>query len=37
VVPPLLREFGPQLIVSQHGCDTHRSDPLANLELTIDG
>src|SRR6202011_4219524 len=34
---PLLREFGPQLIVSQQGCDTHRSDPLANLELTIDG
>ena len=37
VVPPLLREFGPQMIVSQHGCDTHRTDPLANLELTIDG
>ena len=36
VVPPLLREWSPQLIVSQHGCDTHRSDPLANLELTID-
>jgi Histone deacetylase domain len=36
VVPPLLREWGAQLIVSQHGCDTHRSDPLANLELTID-
>jgi acetoin utilization protein AcuC len=37
VVPPLLREFGPQMIVSQHGCDTHWSDPLANLQLTIDG
>jgi acetoin utilization protein AcuC len=36
VVPPLLREFGPQVLVSQHGCDSHRSDPLANLELTID-
>ena len=36
VVPPLLREFGPQMIVSQHGCDTHWSDPLANLQLTID-
>ncbi|MDQ2812155.1 MAG: acetoin utilization protein AcuC [Actinomycetota bacterium] len=37
VVPPLLREFSPQLLVSQHGCDTHWSDPLASLELTIDG
>src|SRR5208282_3382485 len=36
VVPPLLREFAPQILVSQHGCDTHWSDPLANLELTID-
>jgi acetoin utilization protein AcuC len=37
IVPPLLREFQPQLLVSQHGCDTHWMDPLANLELTIDG
>src|SRR5271170_7819925 len=36
VVPPLLREFAPQILVSQHGCDTHWSDPLANLELTVD-
>jgi len=36
VVPPLLREFGPQVLVSQHGCDSHWSDPLTNLELTID-
>jgi acetoin utilization protein AcuC len=36
VVPPLLREFGPQVLVSQHGCDSHWSDPMANLELTID-
>ncbi|MBO0819206.1 MAG: acetoin utilization protein AcuC, partial [Actinobacteria bacterium] len=35
-VPPLLRAFRPQILVSQHGCDTHWSDPLANLELTID-
>ena len=28
VVPPLLREFGPQMLVSQHGCDTHWGDPL---------
>ena len=36
VVPPLLREFRPQVLVSQHGCDSHRDDPLTNLELTID-
>jgi acetoin utilization protein AcuC len=37
VVPPLLRAFGPQILVSQHGCDTHALDPLANLELSVDG
>jgi acetoin utilization protein AcuC len=26
----------PQVLVSQHGCDSHWKDPLANLELTID-
>src|SRR5450755_3369798 len=36
VVPPLLRAFSPQILVSQHGCDTHRLDPLANLRLSID-
>ena len=25
------------MLVSQHGCDGHRLDPLANLQLTIDG
>jgi acetoin utilization protein AcuC len=37
VVPPLLRQFRPQILVSQHGADSHRLDPLANLELSIDG
>ena len=37
IVPPLLRQFRPQVLVSQHGCDTHRLDPLAHLELSIDG
>jgi acetoin utilization protein AcuC len=37
IVPPLLRDFGPELLVSQHGCDTHRLDPLADLRLSIDG
>ena len=36
VVPPLLRAFRPTILVSQHGCDTHWLDPLANLELSID-
>jgi acetoin utilization protein AcuC len=36
VVPPLLRQFRPQILVSQHGCDSHRDDPLTNLELSID-
>jgi acetoin utilization protein AcuC len=37
VVPPLLRAFKPTVLVSQHGCDSHRLDPLAHLELSIDG
>ena len=37
VVPQVLEEFSPQLIVSQHGCDSHFEDPLANLTLSIDG
>jgi acetoin utilization protein AcuC len=37
VVPAALREFAPEVLVSQHGCDTHALDPLANLLLTVDG
>jgi acetoin utilization protein AcuC len=37
VVPPLLRSFGPTILVSQHGCDSHMDDPLAHLMLSIDG
>jgi acetoin utilization protein AcuC len=37
IVPPLLRQFRPQILVSQHGADTHRLDPLADLEMSIDG
>ncbi len=36
IVPPLLREFRPQVLVSQHGCDGHRLDPLAHFRLSID-
>ncbi|MEI5676008.1 MULTISPECIES: acetoin utilization protein AcuC [unclassified Nocardioides] len=37
VVPPLLREFKPEVLVTQHGCDSHAEDPLAHLMLTVDG
>jgi acetoin utilization protein AcuC len=37
VTPHLLREFKPTIIVSQHGCDSHFEDPLANLVVSIDG
>ncbi|MEV0594331.1 acetoin utilization protein AcuC [Nonomuraea cavernae] len=36
VVPPLLREFRPEILVTQHGCDSHALDPLANLMLSLD-
>ena len=34
VVPPLLRSFEPEVLVTQLGCDTHYTDPLAHLGLT---
>jgi acetoin utilization protein AcuC len=37
VVPPLLREFQPEILVTQQGCDSHRDDPLADLMLSVDG
>jgi acetoin utilization protein AcuC len=37
VVPPLLADFRPQVLVTQHGCDSHVLDPLAHLGLTVDG
>ncbi|NYG53794.1 acetoin utilization protein AcuC [Nocardioides perillae] len=37
VVPPLLREFAPDVLVTQHGCDSHIEDPLAHMMLTVDG
>ena len=36
VVPPLVRAFEPEILITQLGCDTHRLDPLAHLELTVD-
>lgn len=37
VVPALLRAFRPEVLVTQHGADTHAEDPLANLALSVDG
>jgi acetoin utilization protein AcuC len=37
IVPGVLRAFRPQVIVSQCGADAHRLDPLADLQLTVDG
>ena len=37
VVPPLVRAFRPTVLVTQSGADTHAEDPLAHLELSVDG
>lgn len=37
VVPSVLRAYRPQILLTQLGCDTHRLDPLAHLELTLAG
>ena len=36
VVEPLVRAFQPDVLVTQLGCDTHVTDPLAHLALTLD-
>jgi acetoin utilization protein AcuC len=37
VVPDVLRAFAPTVLVTQHGCDSHEHDPLADLDLSLDG
>jgi acetoin utilization protein AcuC len=37
VVPSLLADFRPQILVTQCGVDSHDEDPLADLALTVDG
>jgi acetoin utilization protein AcuC len=34
VVPPLVKAWKPTVLVTQLGCDTHHTDPLAMLDLT---
>ncbi|MEV5241330.1 acetoin utilization protein AcuC [Streptomyces cinnamoneus] len=36
VVPDLLAAFRPQVLVTQHGADTHFEDPLAHLAVSVD-
>src|SRR5216684_2997198 len=35
LLAPLVISFAPDVIVTQHGCDTHAWDPLTHLSLTI--
>ncbi|MBA0125701.1 acetoin utilization protein AcuC [Haloechinothrix sp. YIM 98757] len=37
IVPGLLEEFRPQVLLTQCGVDSHDEDPLAELALTVDG
>jgi len=37
VVPHLVGAFAPDVLVTQHGCDSHRQDPLAHFAITLDG
>jgi acetoin utilization protein AcuC len=34
IVPSVVRAFSPKVLVTQLGCDTHRTDPLAQLLLS---
>ncbi|MFH8223738.1 acetoin utilization protein AcuC [Streptomyces sp. NPDC018057] len=36
IVPELLADFRPQVLVTQHGADTHFEDPLAHLAVSLD-
>ncbi len=33
---PLVRAFAPDVLVSQHGCDTHAEDPLGHFAMSVD-
>jgi acetoin utilization deacetylase AcuC-like enzyme/GNAT superfamily N-acetyltransferase len=37
LLPPLALSFGPDVLISNHGCDTHAWDPLTHLALTLRG
>src|SRR3954454_21671817 len=37
IVPDVLEAFRPTILITQHGCDSHEHDPLADLDLSLDG
>jgi acetoin utilization deacetylase AcuC-like enzyme/GNAT superfamily N-acetyltransferase len=37
LLPPLVISFAPDILITQHGCDTHAWDPLTHLSLTMHG
>ncbi|MBP7528955.1 MAG: acetoin utilization protein AcuC [Syntrophorhabdaceae bacterium] len=37
LVPSLIESFKPDIVVANIGCDTHKDDPLAHLNLTSNG
>ncbi|HEV8306357.1 MAG TPA: acetoin utilization protein AcuC [Methylomirabilota bacterium] len=37
VVPPVVRAYRPDVVVAQLGIDSHRTDPLTHLALSVDG
>jgi len=36
IVPTAVTEFGPDVLVTQHGCDAHFLDPLSDLMISVD-
>ncbi|MCQ1945789.1 MULTISPECIES: acetoin utilization protein AcuC [unclassified Arthrobacter] len=36
VVPQLTEAFAPEVIVSQHGCDSHTDDPMTSLRVSVE-
>lgn len=36
IVPAVLQRFRPEIIISQHGADPHREDPLTHLRISAD-
>lgn len=37
IVPQVVQAHQPDILITQHGCDSHNDDPLADLELSVDG
>ncbi|MBI2166338.1 MAG: acetoin utilization protein AcuC [Chloroflexi bacterium] len=37
IVPPLIRAFNPDVLVTQLGMDTHFNDPITHMKLTVQG